>query len=472
MVRDWILAQRPFGVREYREPFVGGGGIFFGLNSTACEKRWINDKHSGLIEVYKALRDRPDEFIAACKAIPIAHESDPLTEEGPRGGKPTNARLKKTFEELCLNQECDQALRYYFVNRTVHGSGRVNYDIPSRLYFSNPDGWGITATDRLTHAAEHLTGTEITCGDYADLFDAPGENVWIYADPPYVVNTNLTASSQLYQHGFTQEDHRRFAEVVARCQHKVCISYDDDGAGLIRSLYPEDRYRIVTATWKYAGTTNAVKADGKELLILNYDPPSTTVAVPESVQIGAPLSEIERAELEEYELAIHQHFRSFVDAGRALRAIRDSGKPSQRLYREEFQTFKEYVERRWGVSEGYATRMICGFVKCEALKTLPIGKVLPERESHVRQLLRIESDSDAATVWQAAVESVDDPSKITAKTLKEFVDEHLGVVPPEKDFVKELTRLWEKCDPVSRERFLEFISKGDSDVGNEKSSVA
>lgn len=460
-IQKWILAHKPYGTKEYREPFVGGGGIFFGLNADAVEHRWINDKHTGLVEVYRALRDRPADFIQRCKAIAPPLPDDAQTQEGPRGGKPTNSRLKLVFESLCLNKDCDQALRYYFVNRTVHGSGRVNYDIPSRLYFSNPDGWNIVEGDTLQQAAAHIDGTQITDGDYSHLFTASGDDVWIYADPPYVVNGNLTPSSQLYQHGFGEADHRRFAEVVAACEHKVCVSYDDDTDGFVRSLFPADRFHIIEATWKYAGTTNEKKEDGKELLILNYEPPgSVSVAVPESMQLTAPLSDGERDQLEELELSIERHFKSFVDMGVALQAIRDSGKPSQRLYRETHQTFDEYCESRWGITKDYANKLIAGSIRYGQLKTNTKVSVLPERETHVRALCRIESHDEAAEVWGEVLEAVDSGEKLTARLIKEHVDAHLGIEPPPPPDPVELARkALSKLDPESLASLLaEFLS--------------
>lgn len=266
-IQDWIWSHRPEGIQEYREPFVGGGGIFF-ITPPSIE-RWINDMHPGLVAVYEALRDRPEEFMAKCNSIEPPKRGDETTGEGSRGSKGYDKRLASVFDEVKLNEDCDQAFRYFFVNRTVFG-GRVNYDLPSRLYFSNPEGWHIVANGQLDKAAEHIKGTRITCGDYLPLLEEPGEGVWIYADPPYVVNTNLSRTSQVYQHGFSEQDHRDFAEAVKRCKHNVCISYDDDPDGLIRSLY--DGFAIEEGSWKYAGTTNDKKADGRELLIMNYEP--------------------------------------------------------------------------------------------------------------------------------------------------------------------------------------------------------
>ena len=47
--------------------------------------------------------------------------------------------------------------------------------------------------------------------------------------------------------------------------------------------------------------------------------------------------------------------KSFVAVGRALFTIRDS-----KLYREEFKTFNEYCNVRWGMGKSYAGYLISG----------------------------------------------------------------------------------------------------------------
>jgi DNA adenine methylase len=269
-VVDILRHYRPMNVKELREPFCGGGSFAFETRFV-FERIWLNDIHPGLISVYEALRDRPDEFIRKCRDIPPARPDDPMTGRGVRGGAPKNARLSAMFDELKLNEECDQALRYFFINRTVH-NGRVNYSIPSRLYFSNPAGWNITVTDALEKAAATLQGVRLTCGDYSALLEEPGEDVFIYCDSPYVVNSNLSRTARLYQHNFTANDHCRFADAVRNCKHKVMVSYDDDQDGVVRKLFPASDYWIEELEWAYAGTTSAEKKIGRELLIMNYEP--------------------------------------------------------------------------------------------------------------------------------------------------------------------------------------------------------
>jgi len=431
-IQDCIISHKPPVVREYRECFVGGGGIFFGLESQ-IENVWLNDKHEGLMAVYFALKHRPDQFIKACREIAPACETDGMTEIGKRGGQPKNKRLSAKFDELKLNEDCDQALRYFFVNRTVHGSGRVNYDIPSRLYFSNPDGWNITTTDLLECAAELLKNAKLTKGDYAAVMDAPGEDVWIYADPPYVVNGNLTRTSQLYQHSFDAADHRRFAEVVRRCKHNVCVSYDADDDGFVRSLFPEPQFRFVECSWKYSGTSEEVKREGKELLILNYDPPEGRIVIGNTEVIDGFVAG-EREQLRQLEqviaTGIKRQAKSFVDIGKALAAIRDSGQPSRRLYRATHAKFEDYCRDRWNINASRASQYITGASRHEAVKTLTTVSVLPNNERQVRELARLESDEQAAEVWQKVVDSVSGPKAITAAVIRKHVNEAIGYEPP------------------------------------------
>lgn len=259
---DWIMSYRPEVVDEYREPCVGGGGVFWAMQG----KRWINDKHPGLIAVYRALKDDPEGFIEECRAIRPALGGERTTAVGPRGGKPKNARFQKLFNQFKEYDGPHQALRYFFLNRTGH-AGRVRYDVQSRLYMSKPEGWNIVWKQGVLEAAgEHMQGVRVTCGDYSKLLRAPGENVWVYMDPPYAVNTEMPENDKQYQHNFNEDDHVRLRDEIAACPHRVLLSYDDHP--LIRDLYAD--FEIRTNTWTYGGTTLCQKKTGQELLILNY----------------------------------------------------------------------------------------------------------------------------------------------------------------------------------------------------------
>jgi len=259
--RRAILSLMPRDTKEYREPFVGGGGIFFGLRRKV-EKVWLNDIHPGLIAVYQALRDRPEHFISRCAEIPIQSQEEVVP-------PPVyNRRLREVFERFKEGED-DEALRYYFLNRTVW-AGRVTYDPAraSRLYFSNPTGWNILKGETLSWAARRLRGTRLTCGDFERVFREPGKNVWVYADPPYYRDTQLVNTDKQYEYGFSSSEHKRLMEVMVECPHKVCLSYDNQPQ--LHVWAKRNGLRLRQASWTYCGTSSAEKRVGKEVLITNY----------------------------------------------------------------------------------------------------------------------------------------------------------------------------------------------------------
>ena len=266
-IQNKILARAPLFYSSYVEPFCGGCGIFWRIDTNI--KRWINDLDEDLISVYVALRDRPEEFIKLCREIKPAEKDEPLTSSRPGGKEIYNKRLKEVFDDFLTNPSTDKALKYFFFNRTNWG-GRTDYTRPSRMYFSNPSGWNIVKKDTLEKASVLLKDVQITNESYERLLEEPGNDVFIYCDPPYLVNTGFNDGSLLYRHNFTLDDHTRLAQNVRKCPHKVLLSYDDDEDGIIRDLYSGANFNISEENWKYCGSSCQQKKIGKELIITNY----------------------------------------------------------------------------------------------------------------------------------------------------------------------------------------------------------
>lgn len=253
-VAQKLLSFFPASYKEYREACVGGGGVFFAIEPSVS--RWINDLDDGLISVYNALQRRPEAFIKSCRElINIPEEKDEKYVEN----------LKIIFDRMCNDKTIDLALRYFFINRTVW-EGRVTFNIPSRLYFSNPEGWNIVETNKLEKSAKIIKDVNITRFDCRLLLNKPGNDVFVYIDPPYVKNSNLSRTSRLYAHNFEINDHTLLRDAVKSSKHKVMISYDD--CGLIRDLYKD--FYIYELEWKYCGSSLKKKETGKELVITNY----------------------------------------------------------------------------------------------------------------------------------------------------------------------------------------------------------
>lgn len=255
-VREKILEKFPTDYDYFIEPMVGGG-LFWYVN---CSNIIISDIDDNLMSVYYALKNRSKQFIQKVREIDPYLKTDKDKE-----------RIKKIFENFKNPKiSCDKALRYLFINRTVF-AGRVRYDIPSRLFMSNPEGWNKSLIKNLQTAARSLQNVDIKTVPYNQLINIKKEKCLIYLDPPYYLNSLLAETSKLYRHNFTIEDHKQLAKDLEQCKNYWVLSYDD--CPEIRKLYAN--FNICETSWKYSGTSscdghNKNKKNGKELIITNY----------------------------------------------------------------------------------------------------------------------------------------------------------------------------------------------------------
>jgi len=119
---------------------------------------------------------------------------------------------------------------------------------------------------------------------------------------------------------------------------------------------------------------------------------------------------------------------AYLDVGLMLKAIRDrklykARRPEAVVGRYAFTTFEEYVEERWDMARSRAAQMIDAADACVKMST--IVDILPSRESHVRELLKIEDDGDRAAVWLSVVRRGE---LVTGRLVADEVDRFLS--PP------------------------------------------
>ena len=82
------------------------------------------------------------------------------------------------------------------------------------------------------------------------------------------------------------------------------------------------------------------------------------------------LSIVESDNLLLYESIIERGLKTFVEVGGALLAIRES-----KLYRQEYGTFEEYCQERWGLKERQAYRLMDASAVVAHLESCQIGQL-------------------------------------------------------------------------------------------------
>jgi DNA adenine methylase len=229
---------------EYREPFVGGGSVFFG--KPKAEHNWLNDLETDVIETYKAFQNNErSKRIIDRVSIEIA-------------SRERHAEIKR-FEP---QNEDDVAFRTYYLNRTSY-SGIIHkpawgYAIGAS---SPPENWHRF----IKGANQKLGGVDLTSLDFSEVILAPtrGRIVLMYLDPPYF----LADQKRAYTKSFNLDDHLRLEKMLRNLEHAFLLSYDD--CPQIRELY--SWAHIYEQTWFYnTANSSGPRKVGKELFITNY----------------------------------------------------------------------------------------------------------------------------------------------------------------------------------------------------------
>lgn len=145
----------------------------------------------------------------------------------------------------------------------------------------------------------------------------------------------------------------------------------------------------------------------------------------------------QRQQLEEMESYIAFGLASYYTTGLALARIRDA-----KLYKvdEMYGSWTDYVQDRWDLGgETRANQIIDAAQIVDDLQKVfaEQGKSvipLPTVESHARELKRLKTVEDMASVWEEAVETAPEkPGKkrhITAGFVEGLVQKKLGFLPP------------------------------------------
>ena len=223
----------------YVEPFVGGGAVLFEIQPS---KAIINDLNVELINVYKTVRDRADELIAALKVHAFNHCKEYYY----------RIRALDREENYSSMSAVERAARLLYLNRTCYnGLHRVNargqFNVPFGRY-KNPR---IVDEQKLRAVGEYLRNNDVTiCNeDYAALLARLDGNIFVYLDPPYYPLSASAAFTSYTEKNFLHAQQVELRD-VCECLRRKNISFVESNSdcAAIRELYSDFESKTVRAT--------------------------------------------------------------------------------------------------------------------------------------------------------------------------------------------------------------------------------
>lgn len=233
---------------EYREPFFGGGSVFFAKDKV--KYNWINDLDKGLVNTLLRMQDSKDRY----KLIEYFEDEQEATKE-----KYLEVKNMEATNDL------EKAYKYFYLNRTSYSGKMKN---PSWGYRPKrslpPHRWH----ERILPCGKKLEGVKITSLDFEEVILKPSKNkVLMFLDPPYY---NAKQESH-YAHSFKKEDHIRLADACKKTSHNFFLTYDS--CEEIKELYGWANIYDLEFYYRLDNSKDNLdkRKIGKEVVITNYD---------------------------------------------------------------------------------------------------------------------------------------------------------------------------------------------------------
>lgn len=217
ILAPWIVSHFPRH-RTYVEAFGGGGSVL--LRKPRAVEEIYNDLDGCVVNLFRVLRD-PDKGAALARALyltPFSREE--LNESYAPGG-----------------DDVERARRLVVRSYMGFGSNAHNAETKTGFRGNNRNGqppavdWR-NFPDNIPAVVERLRGVAIESRDACEVMTKyDGENVLIYADPPYMRSTRNPR--QGYRHDMVEADHVRLVECLRGLKAAVILSgyrtslYDD-----------------------------------------------------------------------------------------------------------------------------------------------------------------------------------------------------------------------------------------------------
>lgn len=246
--RFWLAAEHD----EYREPFVGGGTVFFAKEKV--KHNWLNDIEPELMNTYKVMADKAKrEWLSTQLSTEVA----------------TKERWREVRSWQPAN-ELERAYKYYYMNRTSFSGKMVSPGWGYRPKRSlPPERWH----EKILPCGEKLEKTKLTCIDFEKVVTAPsvGKRTLLFIDPPYY----KPPKRKHYLNGFEIKDHLRLAAALRKSNHSFVLTYEDHPE--VRKLYSWARihpvefyYRVDNSSDNGPDANIGQRRKGAELIITNF----------------------------------------------------------------------------------------------------------------------------------------------------------------------------------------------------------
>lgn len=272
-IMDKVINNIPEKFNDYYEPFLGGASVF--LNMPFEKKAIINDYNLDLTNLYKIIKERPEELIKELKIYQNKYNNLKSLELKKKyfidnRKKFNNLKGKKDDKSLL-----HRAALYVFINKTgFNGFMQFNKDNICTSSFGQHNKLNIYNKDNIYNFSDLLSkNVTIKNGDYAKAIATAKKRDFVYLDSPYIPDDktqctiNYNAGS-----GWSYDDFMRYFDVLDELDKKgVYFMMSNSDSKLVRKWLKNKKYKVKKIPiMRSVARTSGTRGLKKEVIVMNY----------------------------------------------------------------------------------------------------------------------------------------------------------------------------------------------------------
>jgi len=253
-----LLELCPQNFRNYHEPFLGGGALFFALKRAGRlegKRVFLSDINGELIATWRAIQNNVQAVISHLQKHRYQHDY---------------YYAVRALDPQTLPPD-ELAARMIFLNRTgFNGLYRVNsrgqFNVPFGRY-KNPL---ICDRENLEAVFGALQGVEISQESFEKVLERTAEGDLVYFDPPYVPLSKTANFVGYCSDGFDLAAQERLAEVFEELSRRlVYVMLSNSDTEWVRKRYRTFRLITVPAS-RSVNSRPDRRGPVNELVVLSY----------------------------------------------------------------------------------------------------------------------------------------------------------------------------------------------------------
>ena len=256
----------PENIKEYREGFLGGGSCALAFSVMYPDiPVWVNDLYYNLFAFWTQLQKNPDPLINRLLEL----KDEACRADGVEELEKKHRALYADMRDLIntSDDDFDLATAFYVLNRSSFGGfTEQNKNAFIRDSYKNTI-FSQSKIKKLANISEIIQPWRITNQDYRDLMEAPGEDVFVFLDPPYLIKDMLYGKNKEMHTGFC---HEAFVKACKDTPHNWMITYNEHP--WLREQFAD--FHMENFEFRYSLAHRKENKNKKEeLLVMNYQLP-------------------------------------------------------------------------------------------------------------------------------------------------------------------------------------------------------